>query len=239
LQDRFVSDPERGHNIVGYGNARNRAIEILRAKGFNDREKSLAKYGRKSRMALVTSIMTTEDGGLSNIDEIEEIHRFCRENNIIFDCDSVLKRGRGSACELCSSDEQIKKVQLQLQRIDREKYDEVWEISQSYIGTICDRYMHHLYVNQYGDVRPCIGAMDVVLGNIHVDTLETAWNSREMRIIRERKYSGKCGDECANFAEGKCNSCLGRRTKELTNESLIKQGSVETIGCWNFKQKIK
>lgn len=235
MQDKFVSDPARGIIKQGYGKKRNEAIELLINHGFNDEQYSMRKYGRKSRMALVTSIMTSEDGSVTNLKELADILRFCRRHNIIFDCDSVLKRGRGATCGLCAGDEELRQILLELQRIDREEFGNVWEISQSYVGTVCDRYMHHLYINQYGDIRPCIGAMDVNLGNIRNVLLEEAWNSKEMRIIRKRCYHGKCGDECANFAEGKCNSCLGRRTRNLTNEHLLSMGYVETIGCWNFR----
>jgi hypothetical protein len=237
LQDRFVSDPSRGREIHGYGEARNKAIETLVAAGFNDEEKCLAKWGRKSRMALVTSIMTGSDGEISNYDEMASLLRFCRERNIIFDCDSVLKRGRGASCDLCEEDARIRAKLTELQAIDATEHDMHWELSQSYVGTVCDRYMHHLYVNQYGRIRPCIGAMDVDLGNIKESTLGQAWGSLEMSIIRTRDYHGKCGDECANFAEGKCNSCLGRRTKDLCNEQLQRDGFVDTVGCWNFRQK--
>ncbi len=237
-QDKFVSDPSRGLIRAGYGEKRNAAIELLKEKGFNNKEVCLKKFGRKSRMALVTSIMTSENGELSNLDEITTILRKCREENIIFDCDSILKRGRGASCELCSSEQELKNKLYELQKIDAQEFGEAWEVSQSYVGTTCDRYMHHLYVNQYSDVRPCIGAMDLVLGNLHEVGLADAWNSTEMQIIRARKFSGKCADQCANFAEGKCNSCLGRRAVNLTNENLLAKGSVETIGCWNFSEKV-
>jgi MoaA/NifB/PqqE/SkfB family radical SAM enzyme len=237
MQDQFVSDPKRGRIIKGFGLKRNAAIEVLMQKGFNDEMRCMEKFGRKSRMALVTSIMTDKDGGVSNLTEMEDILRYCRHHNIIFDCDTVLKRGRGAACQLCAADEQIKNKLFELQQIDRKEFGNIWEISQSYVGTTCDRHFHHMYVNQYGDIRPCIGAMDVSLGNIKDTSLQQAWDSQEMRIIRSKKYHGKCADECANFAEGKCNSCLGRRTINLTNEFLLTNGYVETIGCWNFRRK--
>jgi len=236
LQDRFVSDPKRGREIHGFGKKRNAAIELLMHKGFNNKNECLEKYGRKSRVALVTSIMTNHDG-ISNLDEIVNILRFCRKNNIIFDCDSILKRGRAITCSLCAEDQQIKDKLTELQKIDREEFGNIWEISQSYVGTTCDRYMHHMYINQYGEVRPCIGAMDVSLGNIKTTSLQKTWNSFEMNIIRNRQYVGKCAEECANFAKGKCNSCLGRRTAELNNAYLRKNKQVKTIGCWNFRKK--
>ncbi|OQB06668.1 MAG: pyrroloquinoline quinone biosynthesis protein PqqE [bacterium ADurb.Bin212] len=238
-QDKFVSSPkaEKPKVIHGYGAARNRAIEILMAAGFNNEVSCRKMWERKSRMALVTSIMTGADGELSNYNEMAQLLRFCRNNNVIFDCDSLLKRGRGASCDLCEEDARIKAKLTELQNIDATEYDTHWELSQSYVGTVCDRYMHHMYINQYGEIRPCIGAMDVNLGNIKNSSLPEAWNSVEMRVIRARTYHGKCGDECANFAEGKCNSCLGRRAFDLTNDSLREKGCVDTIGCWNFRPR--
>ena len=250
VQDRFVSDPSRGRIIKGYGKKRNEVLKLLIEKGFNDEEKCMEQYGRKSRMALVTSIMTSKGEGPTNYNTMSNLLEYARENNIIFNVDSVLKRGRGASCDLCEEDQRLKEKLIELKKIDAEEYDNNWELSQSYIGTICDRFSYHVYINQYGDIRPCIGAMDVDLGNIKEIKLNEAWDRPEMKIIRSRNYHGKCGDECANFSEideektevagttkYKCNSCLGRRTDDLTNESLLENGYVKTIGCWNHREK--
>lgn len=245
-QDRFVSSPER--QIHGYGAARNRAIEVMMAAGFNDATEA-AKHGRQSRMALVTSIMTDEEeGGLSNIDEMEEIYRFCRDRNIIADIDTILKRGRALECGLTAGDSRIMEVLQSLRRIAIEEYgDKNAALSSTYVETVCDRYHHHLYIDVSGQIRPCIGSMDVDLGNIRTTTLAEAWESEERHIIRSRRYAGKCAS-CANFQEKKCHSCLGRRTpahtyasdgetivvydkKALNNESLLRDGCVHTTGC--------
>jgi MoaA/NifB/PqqE/SkfB family radical SAM enzyme len=250
VQDAFVSDPNRGIKITGYGQKRNDSLELLMNKGFNDEEKCMKKYNRKSRMALVTSIMTSCEEGPTNYEEMADLLRYARENNIIFDVDSILKRGRGATCDLCEEDQRLKTKLQELQSIDREEYDHRWEISPSYIGTVCDRFSYHMYINQNGDIRPCIGAMDVNLGNAKEITLEQAWNTPEMKVIRSRNYRGKCGEECANFSEvdeertaeagttkHKCNSCLGRRTENLTNEWLLDKQYVSTIGCWNHRPR--
>ena len=242
-QDMFVSNPELGKHAIhhGYGEKRNEALNLLMAKGFNDPVESMKKFGRKSRMALVTSIMISSDGRLSNADEIHNILRYCRDRNIIFDVDTVLERGRGAECRLNLNDKRLKNILRELQQIDMNEYPEIyrenqWQPGQGYIGTVCDRYMHHMYVNQYGDIRPCIGATGVDLGNIRDTRLETAWNKPEMQIIRNREYIGPCA-ECGNFKEGRCNSCIGRcGKKELTGEDIINEGGVPTVGCiWQRK----
>ncbi len=254
IQDAFVSNPKLGKCGIrqGYGLKRNKAIQLLMAKGFNDEKKCMENYGRKSRMALVTSIMTSQGDGPTNYDEMANLLRYARQNNIILDVDSVLKRGRGSSCDLCEEDQRLKSKLKELQKIDKEEHNVHWKLSQSYIGTVCDRYSYHMYINQYGDIRPCIGAMDVILGNINELSLSEAWEKPEMKIIRSRNYKGKCGDECANFSEldeertakagtpkYQCNSCLGRRTKDLTNKFLLENGYVSTVGCWNHRPKEK
>jgi len=237
-QDRFVSNPKIGRNIHGYGEKRNQAIRLLMEEGFNDQEKCMEKFGRKSRMALVTSIMTNKDHDLSNLEDMNEIQSFCRENNIILDVDSVLKRGRGVTCDLHTEDEELRGKLIELQTIDREQYGIEWQLSQSYIGTVCDRYMHHMYVTQYGEICPCVGCEGkLILGNTReINALEEIWDSPVMQTIRNREYSGKCS-ECNNFKCHECNSCLGRRMKEgQTKEVIEENGTIEMIGCWNFTE---
>jgi MoaA/NifB/PqqE/SkfB family radical SAM enzyme len=229
-QDRFVSDPSRGIAVTGYGEKRNEAINRLMLAGFNDEAECRARYGRRSRMALVTSIMTSENGELSNLAELGDILRLCRKNNVIFDCDTILKRGRAITCELCTGDKELMSTLMELQKIDQQEFGNIWELSPGYVGTTCDRYMHHVYVSQYGDVHPCIGAMDVNLGNVRQSDLRSAWESAEMKIIRGRRYGGECAS-CDLFIKGSCNSCLGRFAKDLTNGNLLDKGCVETIGC--------
>jgi MoaA/NifB/PqqE/SkfB family radical SAM enzyme len=261
-QDLFVSNMRTGRLRQGYGEKRNRALELLIKKGFNDQakvEEQCRKFTElygvdakniRSRLAIVTSIMTSKGNGPSNYDEMLSIQDYARKNNIMFDVDSVLKTGRGATCDLCEEDQRLKEMLLQMKENDSAKHGiHGVKIGQSYYGTVCDRFSYHIYISQHGEIRPCIGATGVTLGNAKTDTLEEAWNSVEMKIIRTRQYKGKCG-ECQNFNEldielteqagtekYKCNSCLGRRTENLSNSSLLEKGHVHTIGCWNYRQE--
>ena len=233
-QNDFVGRPARS----GFGTRRNMALKMLMRQGFNDPNDPIAlRHGRESRLALVTSIMHEEaPGGLSNVRDMPGILRFCRRNNVIFDCDSVLERGRGATCTLRMKGEATKAVLIDLQKIDREEFGRAWPLSQSYVGTVCDRFHHHLYITKYGDVHPCIGSVQVSLGNVRTDgTLAKAWERKEMRVIRSRNYAGACAS-CARFQRRECNSCLGRWSEDLTNDSLIQHGCVKTRKCWNYEE---
>ena len=208
IQDELV-------NVDGYTKRRNKNIESLLKKGFN----------KDFRLGLVSSIMNV------NYEEIPKIFRYCRNNNIIPDFDTVLEQGRGATCGLNKEDKKIKEMFEQLQKIDKEEYGISWEISPTYVAGCCDRYKKHLYVTRFGDVSPCIGASlkGIKLGNIREKTLLDLWDSPLMKKIRDKDYSGTCL-ECKNFREKKCNSCLGRYVNKIDEESI------NTIGCWNKKE---
>ena len=209
------SDPEVQDNLVGvkgYTKRRGRVLEKLMEVGFN----------RDFRLGLVSSIMTVNYG------EVPEIFRYCRDNQIIPDFDTVLEQGRGASCGLSGEDARIKRMFELLQKIDREEYGIEWDVSPTYVAGCCDRYKRHLYVTRFGDVSPCIGTSlkGVKLGNIGERSLSEIWNSPLMRKIRDKDYVGECLS-CENYVEEKCNSCLGRYTGRIDEEV------VNTIGCWN------
>ncbi|MFC1723971.1 radical SAM protein [Nanoarchaeota archaeon] len=208
-------------DVKGYGKKRDKILKLLFKYSFNDGK----------RLGLVTSIMTF------NYDEIPKIFRFCRENKILVDMDPLLPRGRGINNPLSPSPEKLKEMYHQLSKIDKEEFDNSWTPTCNYIGPYaCDRYKHHMYVTKTGTCHPCIGSTPILLGNVKDKKLKELWDSPEMKIIRSKKYNGKCLD-CTLFIKGKCNSCLGRYTENLNNENLTKTGKVHTVGCWGFIKK--
>ena len=206
-------------NALGYTKKREEVLKILFKYKFNDGK----------RLGFVTSIMTI------NADEILEIFKYCRKNNIIVDIDNLLPRGRGINSPFNPSDKKLKEVYEILSKIDKEEFHNKWVPTCSYIGAdSCNRYCHHLYINKIGNVYPCIGSFNVLLGNIKTEKLNNIWNKKEMILIRNKCYNGKCL-HCDLFIKGLCNSCLGRYTENLNNKNLLETGKVHTIGCWAYK----
>ncbi|MBT4824306.1 radical SAM protein [Candidatus Woesearchaeota archaeon] len=224
-----TSDPEIQDKLVqnqGYTNRRQQALERLMERGYNDGK----------RLGIVTPVME------GNYDEISDILRFARNNNLIFDADTIIPRGRGGTCGLNPEDQKIKQVLTDLQRIDKEEFGNQWEITSSYVGSPpCTRFNQHLYIDKLGLVHPCVSSADVLLGDAREQSLGEIWNSRLALIIRDHIYVGKC-TTCKNFNEEselnkgmkKCYSCLGRSTTDLTTESLERDGCVKTVGCFNY-----
>ena len=234
VQNRLVGKPA-GHPFF---KKREAALQLLMDIGFN---KPFGKPGspeyQETRLGVVTSIMR------ENIDELESLLCFARKNNIIFDCDTILERGRGGVCRQRLTDTMTERGFKILQRLDRKKFGRQWEISSTYVGTACDRYRHHLYVDRRGFIYPCVGCMEdrehgidpIVLGNIKdgPHALIAAWQSPIMaKVIRPWRYEGPCKD-CTKPEKGICFSCLGRFRDSLVTLTRDSTEPITTIGCWN------
>jgi len=227
---KYNSDkPEVQDNLVHSKNYTKRRDEVL--------TKLIARGGythpetEKQRLGVVTSLMT------ENVNEIADILRYARKNNLIFDADTLIPRGRGSTCGLDLTNEQTKNVLKELQRVDREEFNNIWPITGSYIASPpCTRFSSHMYIDKIGKVHPCVSSQGVEIGDIKTQTLNEIWNSPIMKIIRDHKYEGKC-TTCNNYKEKKCFSCLGRACdpENMTTEFLKENGHVLTRGCFNYQ----
>jgi len=210
---------------VGYTSAREQTLQMLIAKGFANPDET------RSRIGIVTSIMT------ENIEEIPDLLRFARKNGLIFDCDTLIYRGKGGSCGLQPTDDQLRAVISKLVRIDKREFNRTSpSVASSYVlGPACTRFKRHLYIGQNGIVHPCVGTAGVVLGDIKTQSLTDIWNGEITKIIRAHKYVGPC-TSCNNYKEEKCFSCLGRRAPNLTTEKIKKMGAVPLEStCFNFK----
>jgi len=228
IQNDLVGMCKEDKRFYDYADLRDKALMQLMKHGYNT-----PRFGKTTRLGIVTSVMTR------NFEELPQLLRFARNNNLIFDCDTILEHGRGKIFVQeggVPPDDQMKKIFEQLQKIDAEEFSNHWSISRSYIGTCCDRFRSHLYVSSAGDVHPCVGATSIQLGNLRSASLADCWDNPVMKIIRNRCYEGKCS-RCANFKEEKCHSCLGRCTTDLTESQILNDRCVTTTGCWNFRKE--
>ncbi len=209
--------PEVQDKIVGkkgYALARNHSLEKLINAGFND-----------GRLGIVTSLIK------QNTDESEKILRFARDNNLTFDMDLIIDRGRGGKCHCqIESRDQLLKAVSNLSSIDEKEYGRHWLASPTYIGSKpCTRFSYHLYIQNNGDISPCIGSTQIIYGNIKEQTLVDVWESKLSLVVRNRmsNIKGACAS-CKNFGSS-CFSCLGRCVADLSKS--LSQGCLETTGC--------
>ncbi|PIU62590.1 MAG: hypothetical protein COS85_18050, partial [Armatimonadetes bacterium CG07_land_8_20_14_0_80_59_28] len=243
VQNRFVGmAPDHD-----FARKRDQVLEMLIDKGFAGLgNRDDADY-REPRLGIVTSVMR------DNRTELPDLLRYARQprgkndrHTLIFDCDTILERGRGDRCPQIPADDETRAAFMELQRIDREEFRQQWDISRSYIGTTCDRFQHHLYVDKKGNIYPCVGCLGeendqhappVLLGNLKGDSaaLYGAWESPLMKnVIRKRVYTGPCAT-CVNPIEHKCYSCLGRCRDLAVALDPNSEAPIPTTGCWNHR----
>lgn len=223
IQDRIV-------HTKNYTKLRERALDLLIKNNFNQEH--------KPKLGIVTSILK------DNINEIVGLYRkYKKEKGLIFDCDTILPRGRGE--QYFNRDDNLTHNQLS-EVFNKLKNEGAILTCQggTYVGEPCDRILHHLYVELKGNVYPCIGCFEnhnnreFYLGNIKQSSISELWNHPKRKKLREQTrevFTGACFN-CQNFEDNNCYSCLGRCVSSVDsgeNDLLI-----DTHGCTNHRPKL-
>ena len=137
LQDFFAA-------TKGYTERRNKGLELLMKKGFNQ------NFEGQTRLGADILVMK------KNYDEIEDIYRWCRENNIFPLVKPLMCNNRGASKfvldNLYISPLEVKKLYERLSEIDKKEYGFDWKPMPPYAGVNCNYYYYHLCVTIMGDV---------------------------------------------------------------------------------------
>jgi MoaA/NifB/PqqE/SkfB family radical SAM enzyme len=161
---------------MDYFKKRNEALDVLIKTGFNDSD--------PTRLAFDTIICQ------ENYDEIPEIHRYARDNNIFVLFVNYLPSGRSSTPMQNSVTHQEQFAMFdQIAKIDREEYELEHRSKFPYAGGVpCSIRGLGLYVKIKGDAWDCPGELES-LGNVKDESLESIWN--KTTHIRQ-SFDGGC-----------------------------------------------
>lgn len=155
-----------------------------------------------------------------NLEEIEEIWHFCRQNNIFPNMEILTPTGRANdelEDKLLTADE-IKEYKLKLLEIDRKYYGHDWLPYTPITAIGCLQHLYSLYINIEGNVRPCAPTkLDehpaLKIGgeypyNINKMSLREIYDSRLFTYVRniDKMLEGKCKN-CEHNEE--CIGCRG------------------------------
>ena len=159
----------------GYAKLRDKALKILMDVGFNKTKPTRLGFD---------SIIAKQ-----NKNEILEMLRFCRKNNIF----PMFKTFIPTGGALQYKEWEITKEELidlfkKAQKIDEKEFGIVHKGQLPYIGGFpCTQWHYALFVDILGNVYTCPGSR-ILLGNIKEDSLIDIWNTHKAKEFRIKKY---------------------------------------------------
>jgi radical SAM protein with 4Fe4S-binding SPASM domain len=212
-------DAENQDWLVGirdYTKRRDEAIQALFNIGFNS--------SHPTRIGADTVITQ------QNTNEIPDIFRWARQNNVFPEIKTLLSAHRGASKftkeKMAVSPQDIRELYHALLKIDQDEFGYTWTPRPPYVAWYCDFYYYHMYVNIVGDIMPCVGfTLEKPLGNTRENSLAEVWNSPFMMKIRN--IDDNLVGVCASCPED-CYGCPCRR--------LLRTGDIQSVfeskGCW-------
>jgi radical SAM protein with 4Fe4S-binding SPASM domain len=172
-----------------------RGIDALMQAGFAD--------ANSKRFALQTVICR------QNYDEIPELWRWLRRNDIIpeFEIPTMHGRAGDNRTELYFTDEEApekyRQVFEELLRIDRTEFGYDWIAHPPFPASSCQLYYTNCYINDEGGVQPCAG-VDHVFGHLRVGAHETT--GQPLADVVQSEAFARLRSVHVHL-KGKCKSC--------------------------------
>lgn len=136
-----------------------------------------------------------------NINSIERLWQFCRDNNIIpyFELIAPILTIAHLHQQLTINIDEIKNIFMKLRTLDNLNYGYQWNPYGAFPGGCCDKFYTNIYITNKGYVTPCIGIPSLILGDVTKKSIREIIESstfKQLKNVRER-LEGKCG-ECNN-----------------------------------------
>jgi MoaA/NifB/PqqE/SkfB family radical SAM enzyme len=155
-----------------------------------------------------------------NLEEIEDIWHFCRQNNIFPNMEILTPTGRANdeLEDKLLTPEEIKEYKLKLLEIDRKYYRYDWLPYTPITACGCLQHLYSLYINIEGNVRPCAPtkldehpALEIdgkYPYNVNRMSLKEIYASDLFTYVRniDKVLEGRCGN-CEHREE--CIGCRG------------------------------
>ena len=194
-------------------------------RGFN----TLAKAGYPNGRQLGIQTIICKQ----NRDEIPEMWKWARENDIIPYFEILTYQGRAKAHpELLLEVDTIRETFDVLQEIDEKRFGIKWPSHPTIASFTCKRHLYSCLVNSQGYVQPCTG-IDISIGSIRKHSLKNIL--RESHVIKDlrniyKSLKGPCGSCAYN---GECYGCRGN-AYQITGDYRSSDPA-----CWIYKAQQK
>lgn len=164
-------------NMKGYSKRRKKALEILVKNGFNK--------GNPTSLG-IDAVITK-----MNKNEVLDLFRYCRQNNIFPIIKPFMPLGGALRVKEWEVErDEVVELFRKSMNIDRKEFRIDYEFSLTYMGSPCDQRRYAIFVDILGNAFICTGSSKL-LGNIRETKLKDIWNRKDLKEMRKLKYN-KC-----------------------------------------------
>lgn len=173
IQDKMVG-------VKGYGKIANEALQMLVERGF----------GQTIPTRIAIDMVVTPH--FQNLEEIGEIFRWCRDNNVHNYIMTLIPEGMADQKQLLFEKNRANELIEFLASIDRHEYGLDYVPSRPMGGGYrCRQVNVGLFVNLFGEVYDCNG-LGRLLGHLRRDSLADIWRSKFADAVRKPIQDGFC-----------------------------------------------
>lgn len=218
VQDKMVG-------VKGYGEKAKYALKKLVQTGFN------RTIPTRMAIDMVVTPKYHEQG------EIEDIFRWCRDNNVHNYIMTLIPEGMADKKQLLLERERADRLVESLYQIDLNEYGLEYTPSRPMGGGYkCRQINVGIFVNLFGEVYDCNG-LSRIIGHTKESSLEKIWNSSYSKSIREKDQNGLCPPRERVWSGVDCSGMERKiqpyqRWKEAGNEcvDVVRKAIHRTVG---------
>jgi MoaA/NifB/PqqE/SkfB family radical SAM enzyme len=176
--DTVVQDKMVG--VKGYGAIATRALHKMVARGFS--------ASIPTRLAI--DMVTTPN--FQNLEEIGDIFRWCRDNNVHQYIMTLIPEGMADHKSVLFEKQRANELIEYIARIDREEYGLDYTPTRPMAGGYrCRQVNVGLFANLFGEVYDCNG-LGRLIGHLRRNSLAEIWQGTFAQRIRQPEQDGFC-----------------------------------------------
>lgn len=173
VQDKMVG-------VKGYGKIATRALHKMVERGFS----------KPIPTRLAIDMVTTPH--FQNLEEIGNIFRWCRDNNVHQYIMTLIPEGMADHKSVLFEKQRANELIDYIARIDRDEYGLDYVPTRPMGGGYrCRQVNVGLFVNLFGEVYDCNG-LGRLIGHLRRNSLAEIWHSKFARRIRKPEQDGFC-----------------------------------------------
>lgn len=210
----YSLDPIRHDEMVNRKGAHKKVMKALE-------HLKNAGYGQNNGQQIVMEAIITN----KNIDEIQEMWRYARNNDFIPYFERFVGLEYYGSVQNIPTSKELQNLWFNILKIDREEFGYSFPLLPLRIGYTCSSAFFSIYIQSDGIVRPCAGSF-VEVGDLSKQTMkEVLQDSSILGDLRKLKITntGECKN-CPYFDIEYCPGCRGMsifKTEKILNDDPL------------------